>query len=194
MTQLDPETESPAAEPDSRSAGLSHRHRNIVLVGLMGAGKTTIGKRLARRLGWRFVDADDEIERAAGCSISEIFERFGEAEFRAGEARVIARITQQAQQVIATGGGAFVNADSRAAIAGGGTSVWLNADLDLLVARTARTDHRPLLQGVADRRAVLSRLLEERRQFYQQADLTVDSMSGPPDVTVDKVIDALARQ
>ncbi len=169
------------------------RHRNIVLVGLMGAGKTTVGRRLAKLLDWRFVDSDDEIEKAADCTIAEIFERFGESEFRAGEARVIARLMQDERQVIATGGGAFVNPDSRAAIARGGVSVWLNAGLDLLTARTSKTQHRPLLHGVKDRRTVLTRLLDERRPFYAEADVTVDSLDGPPDVTVHRVIEAIAK-
>jgi shikimate kinase len=164
--------------------------KTIVLIGLMGAGKTSIGKRLAARLGLPFVDADHEIERAAGCTIQEIFDRFGEAGFRDGERRVIARLLEQPVQVLSTGGGAFMDAETRAMIRERGLSVWLRADLDLLVHRTARRDHRPLLRQ-GEPREVLSRLMELRYPVYAEADLTVDSDDSPPELTTERVLAAL---
>jgi shikimate kinase len=166
--------------------------RSIVLVGLMGAGKTCIGRRLADRLGMNFVDADHEIEAAAGCSIADIFEQHGEAEFRAGERRVIARLLKTPDQVLATGGGAFMNAETRREIRKKAISIWLRADLDLLVRRTARRNHRPLLKR-GDPRAILKRLMDERYPVYAEADIVVDSMDGPPEATVDRVVAALRR-
>lgn len=166
--------------------------KTLVLIGLMGAGKTSIGKRLAARLNLPFVDADHEIERAAGCTIQEIFDRFGEAGFRDGERRVIARLLEQPVQVLSTGGGAFMDEATRALIRERGISVWLRADLDLLVHRTARRDHRPLLRQ-GDARTVLGRLMEARYPVYAQADLTVDSDDSPPDVTTDRVIAAVRQ-
>lgn len=166
--------------------------KTLVLIGLMGAGKTSIGKRLAAKLGLPFVDADQEIERAAGCTIQEIFDRFGEAGFRDGERRVIARLLEQPVQVLSTGGGAFMDEATRTLIRDRGISIWLRADLDLLVQRTARRDHRPLLRQ-GDPRAVLGRLMEARYPVYAQADLTVDSDDSPPDVTTDRVIDAVRQ-
>lgn len=165
--------------------------KTLVLIGLMGAGKTSIGKRLAAKLHLPFVDADQAIEEAADCSIQEIFDRFGEAEFRNGERRVITRLLDQPVQVLSTGGGAFMDAGTRAVIADRGLSIWLRADLDLLVHRTARRDHRPLLRQ-GDPRTVLGRLMEIRYPVYATADLTVDSDDSPPDVTTDRVIRALA--
>lgn len=164
--------------------------KTIVLIGLMGAGKTSIGKRLAARLGLPFVDADHEIERAAGCTIQEIFDRFGEAGFRDGERRVIARLLEQPVQVLSTGGGAFMDAETRALIRERGLSIWLRADLDLLIHRTARRDHRPLLRQ-GDPREVLGRLMEIRYPVYAEADLTVDSDDSPPEQTTERVLAAL---
>lgn len=164
--------------------------KTLVLIGLMGAGKTSIGKRLAGRLGLPFVDADQEIERAAGCTIQEIFDRFGEAGFRDGERRVIARLLEQPVQVLSTGGGAFMDEGTRTVIRERGISIWLRADLDLLVQRTARRDHRPLLRK-GDPRTVLAGLMEARYPVYAQADLTVDSDDCPPDTTTDRVITTL---
>lgn len=172
------------------SENLLKLNKTIVLVGLMGAGKSCIGSRLAERLNLPFVDADDEIEKAAGCSISDIFDSYGEEEFRAGERRVIARLLQEPQQIIATGGGAFMDEETRAAIAASAISVWLRADLDLLVARTTRRTHRPLLQG-SDHRARLKALMEERHPVYETADIVVDSARESPDVTVDRLFSAL---
>jgi shikimate kinase len=153
--------------------------RFIVLVGLMGAGKTSLGKRLAKELKLPFVDTDTEIEKAANMSIPEIFEKMGEAEFRAGERRVIARVLEGGPCVIATGGGAFMDPGTRALIAGKALSVWLRADLDTLVRRTKRRDDRPLLKA-GDPREVLRRLIEERYPIYAEADITLDVDDDPP--------------
>jgi shikimate kinase len=166
--------------------------RTIVLVGLMGAGKSCIGRRLAARLGLEFVDADAEIEAAAGCSIEEIFERHGEAAFRDGERRVIARLLKEPVCVLATGGGSFLDPETRAAIGERAISVWLRADLDLLLKRTGRRDNRPLLKR-GDPRAILERLIAERYPVYEEADVTVDSTDGPPEVTLDRVLSALSE-
>jgi len=164
--------------------------KTIVLVGLMGAGKSCIGKRLAHRLGLAFVDADHEVERAAGCSIAEIFERHGEANFRDGERRVIARLLDNPVHVLATGGGAFMDPRTRALIAERAISVWLRADLDLLLRRVARRNDRPLLQ-VAEPRQKLAELMTQRHPIYAEADIAVDSADGPPDVTLERVAEAL---
>ncbi|WP_421707726.1 shikimate kinase [Algihabitans sp.] len=179
-----------AAQPRKPTAGLDPSE-NLVLVGLMGAGKSCIGRRLAQRLGRRFVDADTEIEKAAGCSISDIFAEHGEAYFRSGEKRVISRLLQTPGQVIATGGGAFMDPDTRAAVTAAGRSVWLRADLDLLIKRTSRRDNRPLLRQ-GNPREILQRLIDERYPVYALADVTVDAAEGPPDVTVERVLKGLS--
>ncbi|MCY4406307.1 MAG: shikimate kinase [Rhodospirillaceae bacterium] len=163
---------------------------SIVFVGLMGAGKSAIGRRLASRLGMPFVDADDEIESAAGCSISDIFELHGEAAFRDGERRVIARLLARPPHVLATGGGAFMDPETRAAIRESGISVWLRAELDLLVSRVSRRNNRPLLAG-GDTYAILQRLMAERHPIYAQADIVVESRDGPHEQTVETVLGAL---
>ncbi len=163
--------------------------RSIVLVGLMGAGKTSVGRRLARELGLPFLDADEEIEAAAGCSISDFFELHGEAEFRAGERRVIERLLTGPVCVLATGGGAFMDPATREAIRRHGISVWLRADLDVLVKRVGRRNNRPLLQG-GDQRRILQDLMTTRYPVYGQADVIVDSCDGPHD---DVVRDAVVR-
>jgi shikimate kinase len=165
--------------------------RPLVLVGLMGAGKSCIGRRLAQRLGLPFVDADREIEQAAGCSIPEIFARHGEQAFRDGERRVILRLLESPPFVLATGGGAFIDPRTRAVIREKAVSIWLRADLDLLVKRTARRNDRPLLQ-VEDPRAKLAELMAQRYPIYAEADITVDSQDGPPDATLERVLAALA--
>ncbi len=165
--------------------------RTIVLVGLMGAGKSCVGRRLATRLGLPFIDADREIEQAAGCSIPEFFARHGEAAFRDGERRVIKRLLGNPVHVLATGGGAFMDPQTRALVRERGISVWLRADLDLLLRRVLRRSDRPLLQ-VADPRRKLEELIALRYPIYAEADVTVDSDDGPPEATVEKVIDALA--
>lgn len=167
--------------------------RTIVLVGLMGAGKSCIGRRLAARLGLPFRDADAEIERAAGCSIEDIFELHGEAAFREGENRVICRLLADAPHVLATGGGAFMNPETRAAIGDQAISVWLRADLELMLKRTGRRNNRPLLKR-GDPRKILSELMAQRYPVYGDADLVVDSVDGPPEVTVERVLAALRER
>ncbi len=157
--------------------------KTIVLVGLMGAGKSCIGRRLASGFGLSFVDADAEIEAAAGCAIEDIFERHGEAAFRDGERRVIARLLDRPAHVMATGGGSFMDAGTRALIKERGISLWLKADLALLLKRTARRDHRPLLKR-GDPEEILAHLIEERYPIYAEADIAIDSQDGPPEVTV----------
>jgi len=164
--------------------------RSIVLVGLMGAGKSCIGRRLGARLGMSFIDADHEIEQAAGCSIAEIFERHGEAAFRDGERRVIARLLDDKPHVLATGGGAFMDTRTRTLIRERAISVWLRADLDLLMRRVSRRNDRPLLH-VAEPRQKLAELMAQRHPFYAEADITVDSADGPPEATLERVIAAL---
>ncbi|MCC7273440.1 MAG: shikimate kinase [Alphaproteobacteria bacterium] len=165
--------------------------RTLVLIGLMGAGKTSIGRRLAQRLGLSFRDADAEIEAAAGCTIAEIFARHGEAAFRDGERRVIARLLDEPVHVLATGGGAFMDADTRARIRARGISLWLRAELDVLLRRVARRTHRPLLnQG--DPKEILSRLMAIRHPVYAEADVVVDSLDAPTEVTVERCLSALA--
>jgi shikimate kinase len=166
--------------------------RSIVLVGMMGVGKSSIGRRLGARLGIPFVDADSEIEKAAGMSITDIFTRHGEASFRSGEARVIARLLEGGPQILATGGGAIMNADTRAAIKGKGVSVWLAADFDVLMRRISkRKNDRPMLQ-TADPEATLRQLLIEREPVYAQSDLTVQSREVPHDAIVMEILKALA--
>ena len=165
--------------------------RTVVLVGLMGAGKTKIGRRLAARLDLPFFDSDSEIEAAAGESIAEIFRNRGEAVFREGERRVIARLLSRPLHVLATGGGAFMDPQTRTVIARLGVSVWLRADLDVLFARVSRRNNRPLLQE-SDPRAVLAELIERRYPVYAEADLTIDSGDGAPEQTVNRAIAALA--
>ncbi|WP_448202753.1 shikimate kinase [Azospirillum sp. sgz302134] len=165
--------------------------KTVVLVGLMGAGKSAIGRRLASRLHLPFVDADTEIEAAAGCTIAEIFARDGEAVFRSVERRIIARLlTEQPVHILATGGGAFMDPETRAMIRAHGLSVWLRAELDVLLARTARRTHRPLLNS-GDPKEILQRLMTARYPVYAEADLTVISDERPPETTVELVIEAL---
>jgi len=154
---------------------------------MMGAGKSSIGRRLAGRLGVPFVDADSEIEKAAGMSIPEIFDAHGEPYFRAGEARVIARLLEGGPQVLATGGGAFMNADTRAAVRAKGISVWLRATLDVLSRRIKRRNDRPLLKN-ADPVDTLRRLIDERYPIYSEADITVESRDVPHDTIVDEIV------
>lgn len=165
--------------------------RTIVLIGLMGAGKTAVGRRLANRLDLPFLDADTEIEQAAGASISEIFAEHGEAYFRQGERKVIARLLENGPQVLATGGGAYMNADTRASIKAHGLSIWLKADIKVLMKRVGRRDNRPLL-AAGDPEKVMKMLMEERYPVYAEADVRVESRDVPHDVIVGAVIDALA--
>ena len=166
--------------------------RSVVLVGLMGAGKTKIGRRIAARLALPFIDSDEEIEARAGETIEEIFANRGEAVFRDGERRVIARLLQEPMHVLATGGGAFMDPQTRRVIARRGVSIWLRADLDVLFARVSRRTNRPLLKA-PDPRAVLAELIERRHPIYAEADITIDSGDGPPDATAARAIAALAQ-
>src|SRR5262249_10167106 len=165
--------------------------RSIVLVGMMGAGKSSVGRRLAARLAIPFVDADGEIEIAAGMTIPEIFSTYGEAYFRSGEARVIARLLDGGPQVLATGGGAFMNADTRAAIRGKAVSVWLKAEYDVLYRRVKRRSDRPMLK-TADPAETLRRLMAERYPVYAEADVTVHSREVPHDTIVNEILGMLA--
>jgi shikimate kinase len=164
--------------------------KSIVLVGLMGAGKSRVGRQLASQLGLDFVDADTEIEEAAGCTISEIFERYGEAAFRDGERRVMRRLLDGPVRVLATGGGAFLDPATRAHVRERGISVWLRADIETLLARVGRRNNRPLL-ATGDQREKLTQLIEERYPIYAEADIVVDSTDGPVRDTVEKVIAGL---
>jgi len=166
--------------------------RPVALVGLMGVGKSTIGRRVASRLGRRFVDADDAVAEAAGRSVPEIFADFGEAAFREGERKVIARLMEApAPMVLALGGGAFVDPDTRALLKRDAVTVWLRADLDTLMERVSRKPgQRPLLDA-PDPRAVMDQLMKSREPAYAEADITVDSETGSHELTVDKVLDAL---
>ncbi|AGH50498.1 MULTISPECIES: shikimate kinase [Sphingomonadales] len=164
--------------------------RPIVLVGLMGSGKSTVGRRLASRLHLPFVDADHEIEVAAGLSIPEIFERFGEAEFRSGERRVIQRLIDGSPKVVATGGGAFMQDETRKLILDKATAIWLDADIEVLVDRVGRRDGRPLLKD-RDPREVLSELAAIRNPVYALAPIRVRSQPLPHDATVDAIMRAL---
>ena len=167
--------------------------RSVVLVGMMGAGKSSIGRRLAQRLGIGFVDADAEIEAAAGMTIAEIFSTYGEPDFRSGEARVIARLLDQGRQVLATGGGAFMNAETRAGIRAKGVSVWLKADFEVLMKRVKRraTADRPMLQGDPAQR--IRQLMNERYPVYAEADVTVMSREVSHEVIVSEIVAELAR-
>jgi shikimate kinase len=180
-----------APSPDTARLAKAVGDRSIVMVGLMGCGKSSVGRRLAAELGLPFVDADGEIERAAGQTIPEIFAEHGEAYFRDGERRVIARLLGGGPQVLATGGGAFINAETRARIKEQAISVWLRAGLPVLMRRVARRSNRPLLQA-ADPEAVMRQLMEARYPVYAEADITVESRDVPHDVIVDEVLAALA--
>src|ERR1700676_2546353 len=164
--------------------------RSIVLVGMMGAGKSTIGRRLSARLRLPFLDADSEIEAAAGMSIPDIFEIHGEPHFRDGEARVIARLLDSGPAVLATGGGAFMREETRSRIRSKAVSIWLKANADIIMRRVKRRADRPLLQ-TADPAATVGRLIEEREPVYQQADLTIWSRDVPHEKIVDECVDAL---
>ena len=164
--------------------------KTLVLVGMMGAGKTSVGRRLASALGVPFRDADVEIEAAAGCPINEIFERFGEPAFRSGERKVIARLLSDPPHVLAAGGGAFIDAETREKIKERAVSIWLRAPIELLIQRVLRKDTRPLLRNT-DSRATLERLLRDREPIYAEADIVVESDEGPHDVVVKRIVAAL---
>jgi len=181
-------TKDPIPSPGDAALVARLGRRSIVLVGMMGAGKSSVGRRLATRLGIPFVDADSEIEIAANMSIPDIFASKGEAYFRAGEARVIARLLEQGPQVLATGGGAFMNPDTRALVRTKGLSVWLKAELEVLLKRVKRRSDRPLLKD-GHPAETLSRLMGERYPVYAEADLTVLSR----DVAHDSIVDDIAK-
>jgi shikimate kinase len=164
--------------------------KSVILVGMMGAGKTSVGRRLATTLGVPFRDADVEIEEAAGCTVNEIFDRLGEPAFREGERKVIARLLGEPPHILATGGGAFMDTETRARIKERAISVWLKADLDLLLERVSRKDTRPLLRNT-DRRSTLQALLQQREPVYAEADITVLSDAGPQETVVKRVLSAL---
>ncbi|MEZ5648140.1 MAG: shikimate kinase [Alphaproteobacteria bacterium] len=169
---------------------LSCCDKTVVLVGLMGSGKSAIGRRLAARLEWPFIDTDTEIEVAAGCSIDDFFNRYGEEAFREGERKVIARLLEKDKRILSTGGGAFMDPETRKLIKVRGISIWLRAELDILVRRTARRDNRPLLKR-GDPRRILADLMEQRYPTYAEADIIVDTDDDPPEVTTDHVIASL---
>ncbi len=164
----------------------------LVLIGLMGVGKTTVGRRLAKRLNLPFVDADEEIEKAADLKVSEIFDRFGEDYFRDGERRVIARLMEDGRQVIATGGGAFMNEETRELILSKATAIWLDADIDILVKRVARRDTRPLLRS-GDPETILRDLAAKRNPVYALAHHHVTGNDAPHDLTVENIIKVLHK-
>ncbi len=175
------------ATPAPRAIG----DRTIVLVGLMGAGKTTVGRRLAKRLGLDFVDADEAIEEAAGMSVSDYFDQYGEPAFREGERKVIRRLLIESDRcVLATGGGAFMDDETRSLIGDQGLSVWLRADLDLLVKRTSKRNTRPLLRQ-GNPREILQKLIDERYPIYAEANITIDTADVPHDDVVDIIVSAL---
>ncbi len=164
--------------------------RTIALVGMMGAGKSSVGRRLAAKLDVPFRDADSEVEAAAGCSISDIFARYGEPAFREVERKVIARLLREPPHVLATGGGAFIDEATRADIGSHAISVWLRAPLELLIARVGKRETRPLLRN-GDPREILEQLLREREPVYATADLAVDSDEGPHQTAVDRILEAI---
>ncbi len=166
---------------------------SLVLIGLMGAGKSAVGRRLAASLNLPFTDADSEIEAAAGQSIAEIFAEHGEAYFRTGERKVIARLLENGPQVLATGGGAYMDPETRAAVKEHGISIWLKASLRVLMKRVGRRDNRPLLQ-VDNPETVMKKLMAERDPVYAEADITVESKEAPHEVMVGSIIDALTAR
>lgn len=179
-------------DPDALAAMAARITRPIVLVGLMGVGKSTVGRKLASLLGRDFIDADEAIVEAARQSIPEIFETYGEAYFRDGERRVIARLIDEAHGVIATGGGAFVDPVTRASVLERGIAVWIDCDIDTLVQRTVRRGTRPLLKN-GDPREILTRLARERAPFYGQAHIRVVSETGPQVQTAHTIIEAIDK-
>ena len=186
-------THDAAVAPQEAALLAALARRSVVLVGMMGAGKSSIGRRLAQRLGVVFVDADAEIEAAAGMTIAEIFATYGEPYFRSGEQRVIARLLESGPQVLATGGGAFMNAETRRAIRQKGVSVWLKAEFEVLMRRVKRraTADRPMLQGDPAER--IRHLMDERYPLYAEADVTVMSREVSHEIIVNEIVAELAR-
>ncbi len=182
---------APSSSTDRLTADIAARiTRPVVLVGLMGVGKSTVGRRLASLLGRDFVDADEAIVAAAQRTIPEIFDTYGEAYFRDGERRVIARLIDEGHGVIATGGGAFVDPATRALVLERGIAVWIDCDIATLVERTAKRNTRPLLRN-GNPREILTRLAEERRPFYAEAPIRVVSETGPHEATARRIIEAI---
>jgi shikimate kinase len=180
-------TQKPAESGPESAVVRALGGRSIVLVGMMGAGKSSIGRRLASRLGIPFIDADAEIESAAGMTIPEIFEKHGEPYFRAGEARVIARLLDNGPQVLATGGGSVMDPQTRALIGQKGISIWLKADIDVLLKRTKRRNDRPLVEKIKD-------LLPVREPIYAQADIIIQSRDEPHDTIIDEIMSELPKR
>lgn len=180
-------------QPRKRAKTLPQVKTHLVLVGLMGAGKTTIGRRLASMLSLPFVDSDQEIAEAAGCSISDIFEIYGEAAFRDLETKVMLRLLDGPPSVIATGGGAYVSPAIREAVRKKGLAIWLKAELDVLLERVGRRDTRPLLK-TGDRKTILTRLMEERYPIYAEAPVIIDSNAGSHEGVVGDIIEALLER
>lgn len=183
--------EAEPAEDAMESLKRKLGRRSVVFVGLMGAGKTAIGRKVSQSLGLSFVDSDHEIETVSRMTIPELFESYGEPEFRALEERVVARLVRDGPHVVSTGGGAYMNANTRAVVAEDGVSIWLKADLDTLMTRVAKKPNRPLLKN-PDPRAVMQRLMDERYPVYAQADITVVTRDAKREVIADEVLDALA--
>lgn len=184
-------TETPAS---TKFAGIAQKlgNRSIVFVGLMGAGKTVIGRKVAEMLGLAFIDSDHEIETVSRMTVADLFSSYGEPEFRSLERRVIARLLKSGPRVVSTGGGAFVNAQTRRAVARRGISIWLKADLPTLMERVGRKSTRPLLNN-QDPESVMRRLMDERYPLYAEADIVVHSRNEPKDVIAGEVVDALAQ-
>lgn len=182
------EDPSSILKPGTNEASLTGR--TVALVGLMGAGKSTVGRRLADKLGRPFYDSDDEIEKAAGLSVSDIFSLHGEEEFRRGEHKVLERLLNGEPHVLATGGGAYLNAKTRELMRERAITVWLNADLETLWKRVSKRNHRPLLKA-ANPKQILTNLFEERKPVYRLADITVTSIDGPHSKTVQSILTAL---
>lgn len=178
------------SQPRPRAQHAVWKDKPIVLIGLMGAGKSTVGRKLAKAIGWEFEDSDAAIEEAAGCSISDMFQIHGEPMFRDLEKRVIGRLLSEKPIVLATGGGAWMQAPLREIIRAKAVTVWLHADLDVLLDRVSRRSHRPILEQ-GDKRTILQGLMEERYPVYAEADITVDSNEGPHEVVVKRVLAAL---
>lgn len=193
MTLMSDKAPQPNTPVDHSEGQLPLVDRTIVLVGLMGAGKTTVGRRLARRLGLEFADSDFEIEKAAQMTVADIFSTYGEEYFRGGERRVISRLMDGPPRVLATGGGAFINDETRTLMKEKSISVWLDASLDVLVERTSRRDTRPLLQD-GDPKDILKKLLADRTPIYAQADIKIQSSDGPHDMVVNSIVQTLENK
>lgn len=185
------ETNITTAPTTGEKARAKLGRRNIIFVGLMGAGKSAIGRPVAQQLKIPFIDTDDEIERVSRMTITELFAAYGEEEFRALETRVIKRLLRGGPKVVSTGGGAFINENTRRHIKRGGLSIWLKADLEVLWERVNKRDHRPLLK-TENPKATLAALMEKRYPIYEEADITVESRDVRKDIIVNEVLEAIA--